>query len=135
MDGLTHTKQLLNLLCIVYINNIGVVSAGKIIELRARVLLESSPLITTKDLAEIRLDVETWNNLIKDSKPYQGRPEYGRRSGHSPGIERNIRERNYSLGYSRLPNYRHPGRNHFPYREQHYNSGDRDKYSCMSDHG
>ena len=74
---------------LVYIDNIGVVSAGKIIELRARVLLESSPLITTKDLAEIRLDVETWNNLIKDSRPYQERPEYGRRSGHSPGIERN----------------------------------------------
>ena len=51
---------------LVSINNNGVVSAGKIIELRDRVLLESSPLITTKDLAEIRLDVETWNNLIKD---------------------------------------------------------------------
>ena len=114
----------------VYINNIGVVSAGKIIELR-----ESSPLITTKDLAEIRLDVETWNNFIKDSIPYQGRPNYGRRSGHSPGIERNYRERYYSPGYSCLPNYRYPGRNHSPYREQHYNRGDRDKYSCVSDHG
>ena len=48
------------------IKNVGAVSAGKIIELRDRVLLESSPLITTKDLAEIRLDVETWDNLIKD---------------------------------------------------------------------
>ena len=48
------------------IKNIGAVSAGKIIELRDRVLLERSPLITTRDLAEIRLDVETWDNLIKD---------------------------------------------------------------------
>ena len=48
------------------IKNIGAVSAGKMIELKDEVLLESSPLITTKDLAEIRLDVETWDNLIKD---------------------------------------------------------------------
>ena len=28
--------------------------------------MESSPLITAKDFAEICLDVDTWNNLIKD---------------------------------------------------------------------
>ena len=33
---------------------------------------------------------------MRDSRPYQGRPEYRSRSGHSPGIERNYRERYYS---------------------------------------
>ena len=33
---------------------------------------------------------------MRDSRPYQGRPEYGSRSGHSPGMERNYRDRYYS---------------------------------------
>ena len=71
---------------------------------------------------------------MRDSRPYQGRPEYGR-SGHSPGMERNYRDRYYSPGYSCSPYYRYPGRNHSPYREQYYNGGDKDKYSRGSDHG
>ena len=72
---------------------------------------------------------------MRDSRLYQGRPEYGSRPGHSPGMERNYRDRYYSPGYSRSPNYRYPGRNLSPYRERYYNGGDRDKYSHRSDHG
>ena len=72
---------------------------------------------------------------MRDYRPYQGRPEYGSRPGHSPGMERNYRDRYYSPGYSCSPNYRYSGRNLSPYRERYYNGGDRDKYSHRSDHG
>ena len=42
------------------------VSAEKIIKPRNKVLLENSPLITTQNLAEICVNLETWDSLVED---------------------------------------------------------------------
>ena len=48
--------------------DVGPVSAARIIELRERVIRNEIPLLTVEDLAQIRLNRESWQQLIVENK-------------------------------------------------------------------
>ena len=50
------------------IYDVGLVSAARIIELRERVIRNEIPLLTVEDLAQIRLNRESWQQLIDKGK-------------------------------------------------------------------
>ena len=50
------------------IHDVGPVSAARIIELQERVIRNEIPLLTVEDLAQIRLNRESWQQLIDEDK-------------------------------------------------------------------